>query len=103
MRRTLLVALLSALLLAMQQQAPVHALSHLGDSLHPAQDQGLQVPHDDGCAVCALFASAAGVAVANAAVPPPLDAPSVAAHSVVATWVVSAPIYYSTRAPPVLL
>jgi hypothetical protein len=103
MRRAVYVALLSALVLAMQLQAPVHALSHLGDRFQARQDQGLQVPHDDACAACALFAGASGAAVADAAVPPPLDAPFVAAQSVLATRAVSAPTYYSSRAPPVLL
>jgi hypothetical protein len=103
MCRTFFVALLSVLLLAMEQQAPVHELSHVGDWLHAPQDQGLQMPHEDGCAICALFAGAAGAVVADAAAPPPLDAPFVAAGSVLATRAVSAPTYYSSRAPPVLL
>lgn len=103
MRRTLLVALLSVLLLAMQQQAPAHALSHFGDWLRTPQDQGMQVPHDDWCAVCVLFAGTAGAAVSDAAVLTSLDAAFVAAQPVLATRAVPAPTYYSCRAPPVLL
>jgi hypothetical protein len=87
----------------MQQQAPVHELSHVGDWLHAPQDQGLRMPHEDGCGICALFAGAAGAAVSDVAVDPPLDAAFVATPPVLATRAASTPTYYSSRAPPVLL
>lgn len=104
MRRTFFFCLLSLLLLAMQHEGYVHALSHLGPQLVRAQDTGIAAPHaEGGCSECALLAagahavSGAGV-LSNAA--PPAHASQVFAFRSHAT---TPPVYFSSRAPPILL
>ncbi len=58
MRRTALLAVLSFLLLSMQHEAQVHALSHLGPQLARSQDTAFVAPHADvACVECALLAN----------------------------------------------
>jgi len=98
------VALCFALLLvSMQYGAQLHALEHVRDSLRHTPDHSLTAPAADPCALCALFAggaSAATGASATAAVAP--DA-RVTVSAPPASPAASAPSYYRSRAPPVLL
>ena len=57
MRSRILTLLFAFLLLGMQHDAQLHALTHFGDQLQRPHDQGLQLPVDETpCAICALFA-----------------------------------------------
>ena len=103
-RSRVLTWLFAVLLLGMQQGAQLHAISHLGGVLDRPQEQGLQVPAaDTSCLVCTLSAGGSN-AIAT-------DGPSVpsAATATAITWAtvaspsLSAPAYYSSRAPPKLL
>lgn len=99
--RVLLSVLFALLLLGVQHEVQVHALQHLGVALHPAQEQGLQAPAADVvCLECSLLAGgASAVAVEFTALPPA----SIATQRIVSaatTRSLSAPSYYSSRAPP---
>ena len=104
-RSRVLTWLFALLLLGMQERVQLHAISHLGGVLDRPQEQGLQLPANDAsCLTCAL--SAGGSKAIAAA-----DGPSVlmAATASAITWAtvsspaLSAPAYYSSRAPPTLL
>jgi hypothetical protein len=96
------VALLFAfLLLGMQHEASVHALSHFSDQLQRSHEQTAQLPTDDTtCAVCALFAGGASTLPTDGAMldgsadgfVPPIDAERSVAQS--------PPAFYLSRAPP---
>ena len=104
MRSRLLTWVFAVLLLGMQHGAQLHAISHLGGLLDRPQEQGLQLPPDDpSCMLCALSAGGSNALAA--------DSHSVS-HAVPATAVIwttvsspaqSAPAYYLSRAPPMLL
>jgi len=101
MRRTVLLAVLSFLLLSMQHEGLVHPFEHLRAR---SQHTALALPHaDDGCVECALLA--AGMATtfgghpAIAAVVPPVQFVSAAFVFRAADF----PASFSSRAPPVLL
>ena len=104
MRRPIVFAVLSFLLLFMQQEAQVHVLSHLGPQLARAHETQILVPHADGaCVECALLAAGTFTVIGD---PPPLV---FAVTGVEPAWAAfrshpaDAPAYYSSRAPPVLL
>ena len=104
MRRPIVFAILSFLLLFMQQEVQVHAFSHLGPQLARAHETQLLAPNADGaCVECALLAAGSSAAIGD---PPPLD---FAVFVIEPAWVAfhshpaDAPAYYSSRAPPVLL
>jgi hypothetical protein len=103
-RRVPFIALLALLLLAMQLQEPLHALSHAGDRLHTQQEQGLQSPEpEEACPLCALFAGGSAAAVSDAAMAqPPRPAATVVTPARLAR-VGSTLTAYRSRAPPVLL
>jgi len=104
MRRVPFIALLAILLLTMQFQGSVHALSHSGNWLHEQHQQGLQPPQQgEVCTLCALFAGGSSAAVCDAAAfAPPRAAATVVPPAPVA-WVASTPACYRSRAPPALL
>ncbi len=104
MRSPILFAVLSFLLLSMQHEGKVHALSHLGSQLTRSHDTELKAPHADGaCVECALLA--AGSSTVNGDLPA-LQSPALVTER---AWLVfrsrtaDVPAYYSSRAPPVLL
>jgi hypothetical protein len=105
MQRALAYAVLSLLLLAMQYQGQVHALAHTGTQLARTHDAGLAAPSADGsCVECALLAG--GASAAHGAIPQPANGPQASSEP---AWVAvrsrttPAPVYFSSRAPPVLL
>jgi len=104
MQSRLLTLLFAFLLLGMQQEAQLHALTHVGDQLHRPHDQGLQPPTDDAaCAVCALFAGGSTAIPADGAA---IHEPAVGyavPQGTTLTAAVPAPAYYLSRAPPSLL
>jgi hypothetical protein len=101
--RAILVALF-VLLLGMQHEVQVHALQHLGATLHPRQDQGLQTPVADApCVECALLAGGASVIGGSDAAQRLVHAPAEHIIIAIASRSLAAPSSYSTRAPPSLL
>jgi hypothetical protein len=104
MRRTFFYCLLPLLLLAMQHEGYVHALSHFGPQLVRAHDTGVASPGaDGGCSECALLAAGAHVVSGSGALS---NAASTAHPSVAFAFrsrATSAPVYFSSRAPPLLL
>ena len=104
MRRPVLFAVLTLLLLAMQNEALVHSFAHL-DSRVPRPDRTeVALPHAVAdCAECALLASGSNTLTRD---PPALHSrgpvteyPQPAFQSRAA----DAPAYFSSRAPPVHL
>lgn len=102
-RHPLLALVFSLLLVGMQFGAQLHALEHLKDSLKHTAQHSLTVPASEQCAMCALFAGGANAAAggqdAAFAAPDAGQTFSPPPASPAAT----APSYYSSRAPPVLL
>jgi hypothetical protein len=98
--RVVLTALLSLLLLFLQQENVRHALNHVGAQIGRSKHSALELPTGDVCLECELLA--AGTSAAPASPPPAFDD--------VATWidiVVPAPNVtfgasssYQSRAPP---
>jgi hypothetical protein len=102
-RRPFFVLILSLLLLGVQVEVPLHALSHVGEALGHSRDHSLVAPSDAACAECTLLAGGANalagggddIAVTLAAQERLQPAP------VSVTPAFSS--YYQTRAPPTLL
>lgn len=92
------------LLLGMQQEVQVHALTHAGLALKHADDVSFHVPAVDApCALCGLLASGSNaVAAADPALPTAV-ADSVAPDGTTQGFASSPPHYYRSRAPPTLL
>ena len=65
MRRSLAFAILSFLLVFMQQQAQVHALSHLSHSARSQQQQAVAPHADPACVECALLAAGTGAVLSD--------------------------------------
>jgi hypothetical protein len=104
MRRSILPAILSFLLLFMQQEAQVHALSHLGPQLARSHETALVAPHADAaCAECALLAAGTLLAFGQQADPvsavPAADGP----RGTFPSRAAESPAWFRSRAPPVLL
>jgi hypothetical protein len=99
--RTLLGIVFALLLLGMQREVQVHALQHLGRSLHPAQEQGVQaLAADTACLECSLLAGGSSVVPAAFPASPSAAAATLRAIRAVASRSLPAPSYYSSRAPP---
>ena len=103
MRRPALLAILSFLLLFMQQGVQLHAISHLGPQLARAKDAGLSAPHaDEKCVECALLAGGATAVIGDL---PMREATPPAAQR---AWhpfqcrPADAPAWFRSRAPPLL-
>ena len=103
-RARLLAFLFAVLLLGMQHGAQLHALSHLGGLLDRPQEQGLQLPaNDTSCLICALSAGGSNAIAADGPSVPSVAAATAVTWATVASPSLSAPAYYSSRAPPTLL
>jgi hypothetical protein len=105
MHRRILTLLFTFLLLGMQQEMQLHALTHLADWLQVQQERTLQSLEsgDAPCAECLLLAGGANAAPAD-----PVQIPQVAGsveslHAAAASRPADAPSYYSSRAPPASL
>jgi hypothetical protein len=105
MQRALAYAVLSLLLLAMQYQGQVHALAHTGTQLARTHDAALAVPGADGtCLECTLLAGGASVAHGEPAQHAGrLPATAQPAWIAVRSRTTPAPVYFSSRAPPLPL
>ena len=102
--RALLSVLFVLLMLGMQHEVQVHAFQHLGAALHAAQEQGLQAPVADiVCLECALLAGGASALAPEFPAVPPAAVGGRRFIGALATRALSAPAYYSSRAPPPLL
>jgi hypothetical protein len=104
MRRTFAFALLSFLLLFMQQEAQVHALSHVGPQLARSGETKAVAPTaDDACLECALLATGTGAAVGAGQSLASAVPVSGLVWSAFRSRAADVPSYFSSRAPPVLL
>jgi hypothetical protein len=99
--RTASVFVLSLLLFGMQLEAQRHAITHAGDALRAAHEQGVQQSAADiPCVECALLAAGSHALPGGVAALPPsvIDgAPGAVAFT---SYAVPAPAFYSSRAPP---
>lgn len=103
MRRAILFAVLSLLLLSMQHQAYVHPIAHLGYASH-SQETGLSAPQlDVACVECALLASGANAVHGGSASAMLAVAAEVRAHAAIRSRAADVPSWFQSRAPPVLL
>jgi len=104
MRRPILLAVLTILLLAMQNEGLVHPFGHF-DSRMPRPDRTeAALPHVvAACAECALLAAGSTTPVGD---PPALQSPTLAterAWRAFRSRSADFPAYFSSRAPPLLL
>ena len=103
MRRTVLVATLSLLLLAMQHLGYVHPLAHVAAPDGPSPEAVLSAPHaDEPCGLCTLLA---GGSLAVVAGPPPYATGAPDAGLVFHAYrsrAAEVPAWFESRAPPVL-
>lgn len=103
MCRALHVALLSLLLLAMQQQAYVHPIEHLAHHEKPSPETVASSPHaEESCGLCTLLA---GGSLAVLAATPPQAAGARDGDLVFHAFRSRAgevPAWFESRAPPVL-
>jgi hypothetical protein len=108
MRRTFHSAVLtfvfSLLMLGVQVEGQRHALQHLGDRLHQPHEQGLHLPQGDiVCAECALLAGTSNAVAGSSTSGAPVVTANERFDAPFLSRSVTAPTYYSSRAPPVLL
>jgi hypothetical protein len=102
-RRPLFALILSLLLLGVQLDGPLHALSHVGEALSHSRDHSLVAPSDQACAECTLLAGGANALAGGG--------DDIAVTLAAQEWPQPAPVsitpaffsYYQTRAPPTLL
>ena len=101
--RIVLTALLSVLLLFLQQESVRHALDHLGAQIERSKHSALERPTGDACLECELLAGGtAGMPVSW--VPPLAEASAwIEIVAPVARAFVAAPSFYRRRAPPPIL
>jgi len=104
MHSRFLALLFAFLLLGMQQEAQLHAITHIGDQLQRSQDQGMQVPAgDSACAACALFAGGTAAIPTDGAGIHEAPVGFAVLQGTTPSPAVSALTYYLSRAPPLLL
>jgi len=104
MRRGILFAVLSFLLLAMQNEGMVHPLGHVDTRVARPDRPEAALPHDvAACAECALLAAGSDAVKGDV---PALQVPPPATHGALTAFrsrAVDAPVHFESRAPPVLL
>jgi len=104
MRRGILFAVLSFLLLAMQNEGMVHPLGHLDTRVARPDRTEAALPHAVAvCAECALLAAGSDAVRGDV---PALHLPTTAHQGALKAFrsrAVDAPVHFSSRAPPVLL
>ena len=102
--RFVLVVAFALLILGVQREAQVHALQHLRGILHPSQQQSIQAPVADvACLECSLLAGGSSVIAADLPALPPAAIATQRVYRAAVSRTLSAPSYYSSRAPPSLL
>jgi hypothetical protein len=104
MRRGILFAVLSFLLLAMQNESMVHPFGHLDTRVARPGRTEATLPHVvAACAECALLAAGSDAVRGDV---PALQFPAPATQGALTafhTRAVDAPVHFASRAPPVLL
>lgn len=104
MHGRILTLLFAFLLLGMQQEMQLHALTHLADWLQVQQERTLQSSESGApCAECLLLAGGAYAAPADPVLIPQLAGSFEALQASAASRPADAPSYYSSRAPPASL
>jgi hypothetical protein len=104
MRRPIIYAVLSFLLLFMQQEAQVHALSHLGPQLARSHQTEVLAPlADEACVECSLLAAGTIGAAGEQALLAPAGPVAELIWSAYRSRAADVPSFFSSRAPPVLL
>ena len=102
MPRNVFLAVLSLLLVTLQQQWHVHPNSHLTAHAGP-EEPALSSPHaDEACVECALLAGGFNAAIAGSP-PEPDGAPGAGlVFHAYRSRAAEVPAWFQTRAPPVL-
>jgi len=104
MRRGILFAVLSFLLLAMQNEGLVHPLGHAGTRVARPDRPEAALPHVvAACAECALLAAGSDAVGGDV---PALQFPAPAIQGALTAFrsrAADAPVYFGSRAPPTLL
>lgn len=104
MRRGILFAVLSFLLLAMQNEGMVHPLGHFDTRLARPDRTEATLPHAvAACAECALLAAGSDAVRGDV---PALQFPTPETQGALTAFrsrTVAAPVHFASRAPPVLL
>jgi hypothetical protein len=101
--RFLSTVVLSLLLVGTQLASGLHALQHVREALKQTPDHSLNVPGDEVCAMCALFAGSASAVAADIGCGYEALAADETPRST-SVWIAqAAPSYYQSRAPPSLL
>ena len=104
MRRPVLCAVLSFLLLLMQGQALVHPFAHLDPRAARPDRVEAALPHAvSACAECALLAAGSDTVQRDAPVPQFTPGVTRGALTAFRSRATDAPVYFASRAPPVLL
>lgn len=103
MRRPILFAVLALLLLAMQQQAYVHPITHLAERTAPAPESALSTSGAAvDCVECALLAGGFNVVFDTPIASLPLLQFAGLPHRGSEFRAKEAPAWFRSRAPPVL-
>jgi hypothetical protein len=104
MRRGILFAVLSFLLLAMQNEGLVHPLGHVDTRVARPDRPEAALPHEvAACAECALLVAGSDAVSGDV---PTLQFPTPATQGALTAFrsrTVAAPVHFSSRAPPILL
>ncbi len=101
-RQTLFSALLALLLLMTQQMGLAHSVSHLSSPLNTSQNK--QLPSEQACDQCLVFAQI-GAALTSHAFSPAVDAPRALVLDVNFTQIIdpATVCVFRSRAPPLLM
>jgi hypothetical protein len=104
MRRPIFFAILSFLLLAMQNEGLVHPLGHIDTRTSRPDRAEATLPHTvAACVECALLAAGSDAVRGDV---PAVHFPPPATHGALAAFrsrAADAPVYFASRAPPALL
>ncbi len=104
MIRRFLTFFLAFLLLGMQQEAQLHALTHFSDWLQTSHEQGVQEPQEQGdCLECLLLPGTTSVATVDYRLLAEASTSLAPAHCEVCDRPTDTPSWYSSRAPPLSL
>ena len=104
MHRFCLTLVMSLLLLGMQQEAQLHALTHVASLLDRPHDVGLQPQvADKMCETCVLLSGGSHALPLAAQTPTATDYAAASEQVPPALPSLIRPTYYFSRAPPVLL
>jgi hypothetical protein len=104
MRRPILFAILSFLLVSMQHDGLVHPFEHLSSQLARSDKTALALPDaGDACAHCALLAAGSHVVLGDLPVLHSVSSVVESATFAFRSRAADFPASFSSRAPPVLL